>query len=58
MGFDRFVRTGSWNFFNLENWFWLKSVILNFPHEHLLLITYFGKPIIDLLPTFKSEKQD
>jgi len=26
--------------------------------EHLLLITYFGKPLIDLTLTFSSEKQD
>jgi len=28
------------------------------PHEHLQPITYFGKPLIDLLLTFNSEKQD
>jgi len=45
MAFDRFAepvlgisliaRTGSW----------LKSGVLNFPHEHLLLLTYFGKSL-------------
>jgi len=29
-----------------------------FPHEHLLVIIYFDKPLIDLLLTFNSEKQD
>jgi len=28
------------------------------PHEHLVLITYHGKPLIDLLLTFNSEKQE
>ena len=29
-----------------------------FPHERLLLITYFGKPLIGLLLTFSNETQD
>jgi len=29
-----------------------------YPHEHLLLITYFDKPLTDLLLIFSSEKHD
>jgi len=55
MGFDRFARTGSWNFFltrEREPVVGLSQVFSIFPHEHLLLITYFEKPLIDPVDNF------
>jgi len=59
MGFDRFARTCSWNFFNPENRLFAQVRGSQFyPMNTFLLITYFGKPLTDLLLTFNSEKQD
>jgi len=50
MGFDRFAKTCSWNFFNpQERVVGLSQGFSILPHEHLSFITYFRKPLIDLL---------